>query len=74
MKPTPTDVNRAPVIDDHLPASYTVKEGKSFSLTCRYSAFPRVDVVWLRDNQQIDLNLMGLSKDFKARKLNNSSV
>lgn len=34
-------------------------------MNCRYSAFPRVDVVWLRDNQPIDLNLMGLSKDFK---------
>lgn len=34
-------------------------------MSCRYSAFPRVDIIWLRDNQPIDLNLMGLSKDFK---------
>jgi hypothetical protein len=49
-----------------LPSTYTVKEGKSFSLKCRYTAYPKVDVIWLRDNQAIDLNLMGLNKDFKV--------
>ena len=42
-----------------------MQEGKPISMSCRYSAFPRVDIIWLRDNQPIDLNLMGLSKDFK---------
>lgn len=58
-------MNKAPVIDELLAATYTVKEGKRITLKCQYTAYPRVDVIWLRDNQPIDLNLMGLSKDFK---------
>jgi len=60
------EINKAPVIDVHLEPSYTVKEGKPILLSCKYTAFPRVDVIWLRDNQPIDLNLMGLSKEFKV--------
>ena len=64
MKNAPNE--RAPVIDEPLAPSYIVKEGKPISLSCRYSATSRVDVIWLKDNQPIDLNLMGLLKDFKA--------
>jgi hypothetical protein len=59
-------MNKAPVIDEQLEPAYTVKEGKRIILKCRYTAYPRCDVIWLRDNQPIDLNLMGLSKDFKV--------
>lgn len=59
------EMNKAPTIDEHLRASYTVKEGRPITLTCMYTALPKADVIWMRDNQQIDLNLMGLSKDFK---------
>ena len=60
------EINKAPVIDEHLNKSYTVREGKPITLTCSYTAVPKAEVVWMRDNQQIDLNLMGLSKDFKV--------
>ena len=62
------ETNKAPVIDEHLAACYTVQEGKPISLTCKYTASSRADVIWMRDNQPIDLNLMGLSKDFKVGK------
>jgi hypothetical protein len=29
-----------------------------------FTALPKAEVIWMRDNQQIDLNLMGLAKDF----------
>lgn len=61
------EMNRAPIIIEPLASSYTIKEGKQISMTCKYSGQPKVDVVWLKDNQPIDLNLMGLSKDFKVR-------
>ena len=65
IKSAPSE--RAPVIDEPLVATYIVKEGKPISLLCRYTATSRVEVIWLKDNQPIDLNLMGLLKDFKAR-------
>jgi hypothetical protein len=65
----PAEMNKAPVINEQLASSYTVKEGKQISMTCKYSGYPKVDVVWLKDNQPIDLNLMGLTKDFKVNVL-----
>lgn len=59
------EMNKAPTIDEHLKTSYTVKQGKPITLTCMYTAVPKAEVIWARDNQQIDLSLMGLSKDFK---------
>jgi len=50
-----------------LSSSYTIKEGKPITLEVRYEAVPKADVIWMRDNQQIDLSLMGLSKDFKIK-------
>ena len=66
IRPLATEMNKAPVIDEPLAPTYTIKEGKKICLTCRYTAYPRCDVIWLRDNQPIDLNLMGLSKEFKV--------
>ena len=63
-----SEINKAPIIDEHLNASITVKEGHPIQLTVKYTALPKAEVIWLRDNQQIDLNLMGLSKDFKVTK------
>lgn len=63
------EINRAPAIIEPLAPSYTIKEGKKIAMTCKYSGYPKVDVVWLKDNQPIDLNLMGLSKDFKVTEL-----
>lgn len=59
------EMNKAPVIDEHLKASYTVRVGRPITLTCMYTALPKAQVIWMRDNQQIDLSLMGLSKDFQ---------
>ena len=59
-------MNRAPEIEEGLLSTYTVKQGKSFTLKCRYTAYPNVDIIWMHDNKAIDLNLMGLNKDFKA--------
>ena len=68
VKQTSVDLsNKAPVIDEPLAQSYTIKEGKEICLTCRYSAYSKVEIVWLRDNQPIDLNLMGLTKEFKVK-------
>ncbi len=64
--PSKVSFKRAPEIDENLPSTYTVKEGKPISLKCRYTAYPRVEVIWLRDNQPIDFNLMGFNKDFKV--------
>ncbi len=66
IRPVATEMNKAPIIDEPLAPTYTFKEGKNIFLTCRYTAYPRCDVIWLRDNQPIDLNLMGLSKMFKV--------
>lgn len=60
-------MNKAPVIDEPMAPTYTLKQGKRIVLKCHYTAYPRCDVIWLRDNQPIDLNLMGLSKEFKVK-------
>lgn len=60
---------RAPTIVKPLDTEYVVESGKSISLSCNYSAYPRADVVWLKENQPIDLNMMGLTKDFKVNRL-----
>ncbi len=61
-----SEMSRAPMIVEELAPSYTIREGKPISLEVCYEATPKADVIWMRDNQQIDLNLMGLSKDFKV--------
>lgn len=60
------EISKAPVIQEPLAPSYTIKEGKKISMTCRYVGYPKVEVIWLKDNQPIDLDLMGLTKDFKV--------
>jgi titin len=57
---------RAPIIQEGLPASFIVKEGQPITLACYFDAYPRVEAIWLRDDKPIDLKLMGLSKDFKV--------
>jgi hypothetical protein len=58
---------RAPVIEEPLESSYVVREGERVVLGCQFEdVCPRADVVWLKNGQPIDLNLMGLAKDFKV--------
>jgi hypothetical protein len=64
-----TELMQAPVIVEHLQNIIMVKEGLPIKFFCRFNAYPRADVVWLRDNKQIDLNLMGMSKDFTVTNL-----
>lgn len=57
---------RAPIIQEEFISSHTVKEGQPIVLTISFDAYPRPEIIWLRDDKLIDLNLMGLSKDFKV--------
>ncbi len=63
-----TNKNQAPSIIEPLSQSDSINESEPVKFECRFTAYPRADVVWLKDNVQIDLNMMGLSKDFKVIK------
>jgi hypothetical protein len=58
---------KAPVVEEPLKNIVMVKEGLPIKLFSKFNAYPRADVVWLRDNKPIDLNLMGMAKDFTVR-------
>ena len=72
MKQLLTEENKAPVFDESLAASYSYEEHSEIKLNCRYTSNPRCEVIWLKDNQPIDLNSMGLTKEFKVEFIHNN--
>jgi hypothetical protein len=77
---TPSEVNRAPFIEEEFRSTYTVREGKPVKLTCYFTAHPRCEIIWTKDNQQIRDNYNISSDDtstvlsIKETNLNDAGV
>lgn len=57
-----------PRLTEPLQASYIIREGQPVKLSCRFDAFPRGNIQWLKDGVPIDFEALGISRDFKVVK------
>jgi hypothetical protein len=55
-----------PRLTEPLKASYLIREGQPVKLSCRFDAFPNVDIQWLKNGIPVDFEALGISRDFKV--------
>ncbi|CAF1249492.1 unnamed protein product [Adineta ricciae] len=57
-----------PRFTEPLQASYIVREGQPVKLSCRFTAYPKGTITWLKDGTPIDFEALGISRDFTVVK------
>ena len=55
-----------PRLTEPLKASYHVRERQPVKLSCRFDAYPKGDILWLKEGVPIDFEALGISRDFKV--------
>ena len=56
-----------PRLTEPLKASCLIREGQPVKLSCRFDAYPKAEIHWLKDAVPIDFASLGISRDFKVR-------
>ena len=56
-----------PRLTEPLKASCLIREGQPVKLSCRFDAYPKAEIQWLKDGIPIDFASLGISRDFKVR-------
>ena len=53
-----------PRLTEPLKASCVIREGQPVKLSCRFDAYPKGEIQWLKDGVPIDFAALGISRDF----------